>query len=136
MNQLQTLPLLVGRLLLGLYFIMPGTMKIIGYSSTMEYMAAHNVPMISVLLPLTIAIQILGGIALIIGYQGKLVAFILAALVLIINIYMHNFWTYEVGTERAHEMQNFIKNLAIMAGLLMVSGVGTGKFSVTSTVKE
>jgi putative oxidoreductase len=132
LNQLHTLPLLIGRLLLGLYFILPGIMKITGYSGTVAYMTAHNVPMISILLPLTIAMQIAGGIALIIGYQGKLVAFILAILVLVISIYMHNFWVYEQGMERAHEMQNFIKNLAIMAGLLVISATGTGKFSVSS----
>jgi putative oxidoreductase len=110
---------------------MPGLMKITGYSGTVAYMTAHNVPFVSILLPITIAIQILAGIALIIGYQGKWVAFILAGLTLVISIYMHNFWAYEQGMERAHEMQNFIKNMAIMAGLLMVSGLGTGKFSLT-----
>jgi putative oxidoreductase len=107
-------------------------MKITGYADTVEYMTAHNVPMIWILLPLTIAMQIAGGIALIIGYQGKFVAFLLAILVLAISIYMHNFWTYEQGMERAHEMQNFVKNFAIMAGLLVISATGTGKFSVSS----
>lgn len=131
MNQIQNMTLLAGRLLLGLYFIFPGIMKITGYAGTMAYMSAHNVPFVSILLPLTIAIQILAGIAIIVGYHGKFMAFILAGLTLVISIYMHNFWAYEQGMERAHEMQNFIKNMAIMGGLLVVSGLGTGAFSLT-----
>ena len=130
MNPLETTSLLIGRLLLGLYFILPGISKITGYAGTVEYMTAHNVPMISLSLPLTIVLQIGLGIALIIGFKGKIAAFVLAGLTLIINIYMHNFWGYEEGMERAHEMQNFIKNLAIMAGLLIVSAMGTGRFSL------
>jgi len=46
---------------------------------------------------------------------------VLAGLVLVISLVMHNFWSMEEGLQRAHEMQNFIKNMAIMAGLLVVA---------------
>ena len=129
MDKLEDACLLVGRFLLGLYFILPGISKITNYAGTVEYMSAHQVPMISVLLPLTILLQIGLGIALIIGYKGKISAFLLAGLTLVISIYMHNFWAMEEGTARAHETQNFVKNMAIMAGLLIVSALGTGKLS-------
>ena len=54
---------------------------------------------------------------------GQLMAFILAGLTLIISLFMHDFWGMEEGLQRAHEMQNFVKNMAIMAGLLYVAGV-------------
>lgn len=130
MNKLEDACLLAGRFLLGLYFILPGISKITGYAGMVEYMSAHNVPMISVLLPLTIILQIGLGLALIVGFKGKIAAFLLAGLTLVISIYMHNFWGMEEGTARAHETQNFIKNMAIMAGLLMVSALGTGKLSM------
>lgn len=130
MNKLEDACLLAGRFLLGLYFILPGISKITGYAGMVEYMSAHNVPMISVLLPLTIILQIGLGLALIVGFKGKIAAFLLAGLTLVISIYMHNFWGMEEGTVRAHETQNFIKNMAIMAGLLMVSALGTGKLSM------
>lgn len=132
MNKIETASLLFGRFLLGLYFILPGVSKITNYSGTVEYMSAHNVPMISALLPLTIAMQLALGLALIIGFKGKIAAFLLAGLTLAISIYMHNFWAMEEGAARAHEMQNFIKNMAIMSGLLVISSVGTGKFSMKS----
>ncbi len=118
----QRASLLTGRELLGLYFIIPGIMKITGFASTSEYMAAHGVPLVPVLLVLTIILQIGCGATLAIGWHARIMAWVLAGLTLVINLYMHDFWTMEEGLQRAHEMQNFIKNLAIMAGLLYVAG--------------
>jgi putative oxidoreductase len=100
------------------------------------YMQAQDVPFIAFLLPLTIIIQLSAGAALIVGYKGKIAAFLLAGLTTVISIYMHNFWSMVEGLARTHEMQNFIKNMAIMAGLLFVAGQGTGKFSLDNRVKS
>jgi putative oxidoreductase len=136
MNYLQNFCLLSGRVLLGLYFIIPGIQKITQFEKMSAYMHAHDVPLISLLLPLTILMQLSAGAALIIGYKGKVAAFLLAGLTLVICIYMHNFWAMEEGVERVHEMQNFIKNMAIMAGLLIVAAQGLGKFSVDNRQTE
>ena len=122
--------LLIGRFLLGLYFIIPGISKITGYEGTVTYMEAHNVPMISALLPLTIVMQLALGAALIVGFRGKFAAFFLAGLTLVISVYMHNFWDFAEDMERNHETQNFFKNMGITAGLLMVAALGTGRFSI------
>ena len=122
MQHLQRTFMLVGRGLLGVYFIVPGISKITGWTQTTEYMAAHDVPLIPLLLPLTIVLQIGGGGALLAGYRPQVAAFVLAGLTLVISIFMHDFWGMEEGLQRAHEMQNFIKNLAIMAGLMFVAG--------------
>jgi putative oxidoreductase len=134
MNKLETVWLLAGRFLLGLYFIIPGIRKITSFDGMTAYMQAHDVPMISILLPLTIIIQLSAGAAIIVGYKGKIAAVLLAGLTLLISIYMHNFWAMEENV--AHEMQNFIKNMAIMAGLLFVAAQGTGKFSMDKRVKQ
>lgn len=128
----ETACLLVGRFLLGIYFILPGISKITGYDGTVEYMASHNVPMIDILLPVTILLQIGLGLALIIGYRGQIAAFLLAGLTLVISIYMHNFWDLPEGLERRHETQNFFKNMGIMAGLLVMASLGTGRYSLKS----
>ena len=112
----------IGRGLLGLYFVIPGITKITGWEGTVEYMAAHGVPFISALLVLTIIIQIGGGLSLMAGYRAQLMAFVLAGLTLVINIYMHDFWNVTDPVQQAHETQNFVKNLAIMAGLLYLAG--------------
>jgi putative oxidoreductase len=114
---------------MGSYFILPGLQKIANYQTMSEYMLSHNVPFPAVLLPLTIFIQLIAGIAIIVGFKGKRAAFILAGLTLVISIYMHNFWVMPEGVERMHEYQNFFKNMGIMAGLLIISALGTGDMS-------
>jgi len=111
----------VGRLLLGLYFLLPGISKIPTYAGTTEYMLLHNIPLASILLPITIVLQIGLGAMLIIGYRIKESALILAALTIFINIGMHDFWNEYPNTDAGHETQNFVKNLAIFAGMLVLS---------------
>ena len=119
--------LITGRGLLGLYFIVPGITKITGWAGMSAYMEQHGVPLVPVLLALTIILQIGGGACLGIGYRTQLMAFLLASLTLVINLFMHDFWNVYEGTDQGHETQNFIKNLAIMAGLLYVAGASTAK---------
>ena len=111
----------VGRILLGLYFLLPGISKIPTYGDTIEYMLLHNIPLGSILLPITIVLQVGLGAILIIGYRIKESALILAALTIFINIGMHDFWNEYPNTDAGHETQNFVKNLAIFAGLLVLS---------------
>lgn len=111
----------VGRALLGLYFLLPGISKIPTYAGTTEYMLLHNIPLASILLPVTIVLQVGLGVMLIIGYRIKESALILAALTILINIGMHDFWNEYPNTDAGHETQNFVKNLAIFAGLLVLS---------------
>ena len=111
----------LGRVLLGLYFLLPGILKIPTYAGTSEYMMLHNIPLAGVLLPITIVLQVVFGVMLIIGYRIKESALILAVLTIFINIGMHDFWNEYPNTDTGHETQNFVKNLAIFAGLLVLS---------------
>ena len=111
-----------GRLLLGLYFVAPGMLKIVGFDDTAAYMAQHGMFAVPLFLALTIAIQVVGGICLFIGYRVRIVAFVLAGLVLAISLVMHDFWNVYEGGDSGHELQNFIKNMGIMAGLLLIAG--------------
>lgn len=111
-----------GRLLLGLYFVVPGILKVVGFDDMAAYMTQHGMFAVPIFLVLTITIQITGGICLFVGYRVRPVAFLLAGLVLVISLVMHDFWNVYEGGDQAREMQNFIKNMAIMAGLLMIAG--------------
>ena len=110
-----------GRMLFGLYFLLPGISKIPTFAGTTEYMLLHNIPLANILLPFTIVLQVGLGVMLIIGYRIKESALILAALTIFINIGMHDFWNEYPNTDVGHETQNFVKNLAIFAGLLVLS---------------
>ena len=110
-----------GRVLLGLYFLYPGITKIPSYDFMFEYMSLHNIPFVNIILPITIVLQIVLGLMLITGYRIKEPAIILATLTIFINVGMHDFWNEYPGTDAGHEMQNFVKNLGIFAGLLVLS---------------
>ena len=121
LNKIDSLSFIVGRSLLGLYFIGPGLSKIFDYASTITLMKIKGVPFSSLLLPATIAIQIFGGLLLILGKNLRTASFVLFGLTIIINIFIHNFWALAGDPSQAHELQNFIKNLAIAAGLLVLA---------------
>ena len=118
---MEKISITTGRMLLGLYFLYPGITKIPRYDFMFEYMTLHNIPLINILLPLTIVLQIVLGLMLITGYRIKEPALILATLTIFINVGMHDFWNTYPGTDAGHEMQNFVKNLGIFAGLLVLS---------------
>ena len=118
---MNTLLLTAGRVLLALYFLVPGIMKFVSWDMHIQWMEKHDMPFVPVLLGLAGIFQI-GAAALLIANRFTwLVALLLAGLVLVINVSLHDFWNYS-GLEGAHEMQNFIKNLGILAGLLVLSG--------------
>ena len=110
LQPLQSVLGVTGRVLLGLYFLLPGITKITEYDGTEQYMMQHGVPFTAALLPLTILLQIGGGAAL-----------MLAGMTIVVNLFMHDFWNVHEGLSQAHETQNFVKNLAIMAGLLALA---------------
>ena len=111
----------IGRGLLGLYFLYPGVTKIPSYNFMVEYMTLHNIPFVTILLPITILLQVVLGLMLMTGYRIKESAIILAVLTLFINFGMHDFWNQYPNTDSGHELQNFVKNLGIFAGLLVLS---------------
>jgi len=112
---------IVGRSLLGIYFILPGFSKVFDFASTLALMRMKGVPFSLVLLPLTIVIQLLGGIFLVLGRNLRLTAFVLFGLTIVINLFIHNFWALTGDPSQGHEIQNFVKNLAIAAGLLVLA---------------
>lgn len=125
-------PYYLGRTLLALYFFVPGLSKVANFAGTAEYMSVHGVPFVTPLITLTIVIQVGAAVLLAIGFQTRWIALLFAGLTLVINLFMHDFWNSYEGTDAGHELQNFIKNLAIMAGLLVLAGhPGPGKHEHT-----
>lgn len=113
---------LVGRILLALIFILSGIGKISDPAGTAGFMESMGVP--GILVWPTIALEILGGIAIVIGFQTRIAAFALAAFsIAAAVIFHHNF---------ADQMQMimFLKNLSIAGGLLLLAASGALSFGV------
>ena len=114
---------LVGRTLLGLYFLVFGALKVPTYFDTLSLMISKGVPLSGVLLPITIIIQVLAGFFLIIGQNLRISSLLLVVLTFLINIFIHDFWNLTGDPSQAHEAQNFIKNLGIIAGLFVLATI-------------
>ena len=121
MDKFQSVSLQAGQVLLGLYFILPGLAKFADWQTHIDLMTRHNVPFADQLLLIAaIANLVLGGL-LLANRHVTYAAFGCAAYIIVINFSLHDFWNF-TGTEAAHETQNFVKNLGIMAGCLMLAG--------------
>ena len=113
---------LAGRILMALIFISAGANKIIGYAGTQGYMDSMGVP--GALLPLVIALELGGGLALIVGYQTRLVAILLAGFCVVSGALFHNNFANQM------DMIMFMKNLAMAGGFLVLFANGPGDLSL------
>jgi putative oxidoreductase len=120
---------LVGRVLLALIFIIAGFGKITGFEGTVGYMQAYNVPMTQVLAVLAIIVDLGGGLMIAVGWKARWAAAAIFIFVLIASFIFHAFWA--VPADQA-QLQNimFMKNLAIMGGMLYIIVYGSGPLSV------
>lgn len=115
-----TLVGLIGRILLGTYFLLPGIMKFVDPSSGMTLMMERGMPLVEPLHWAAAVLEVVLGAMLIIGFKPVIAALSLAALTLAINIGVHNFWAVPEELVFA-EAQLFVKNTGILAGLLVTS---------------
>jgi putative oxidoreductase len=120
---------LTGRILLAFIFIMAGFNKIPGFTGTAGYIASKGLPMSEVLAALTIAVEIGGGIMLVVGWNARWAAAALAGFCVLAALIFHPFWTVAAASQQT-EMIMFMKNLAIAGGLLQVVAFGPGPFSL------
>ena len=120
---------LVGRFLLGLIFIIAGWGKIMGYAGTAGYMASKGMPLVALLLPLTILLELGCGLMLVLGWHARWAALALFLFIIPTTLIFHNFWASPPAQVQS-QMNNFLKNLAIMGGMLYVMVYGSGPMSV------
>ena len=111
----------LGRFLLGLYFLLPGLAKVFLFQENIDVVILREVPLPTISLTLVAICQIVFGLCLMLGKYIQLSAIILAVVTLLINLYIHDFWNMSGELNQDHETQNFVKNLAILAGLLVLS---------------
>ena len=122
MDQARTWTVPVGRLLIAIIFIVAGAGKLTAIGGTQQYMEAYGIP--GALVYPTIALELLGGIAIVLGWQTRIVALILGAFTLIAALIFHN----NLGDQMQQIM--FMKNLAITGGLLFLVAFGAGRLSI------
>ena len=115
----------IARVLMAYIFIAAGWGKLTAYSATVGYMESIGVP--SAMLPLTILVELGGGLALLFGFQARFAAFGLGIFSLITAFLFHG------GVE---DGINFMKNFAMAGGLFFLMLHGAGKFSVDHMIEK
>ena len=112
----------LGRIFLSTIFLLEGINKIFNYEGTIEFMESFNVP--EFLAIPTIILEILFPLLLIIGYQTKLSALVLAIFTLATALIFHTDFTNQM------QLISFLKNFAIAGGFLILFINGSGKYSL------
>jgi putative oxidoreductase len=120
---------LAGRILIGAIFLNAGIRKLLGFAGTVGYFGKIGFPAPEVFTVLAIVIEIGGAILLIIGWKTRWAAWLLALFVLIAAFAAHRFWEFDAA-QYANQMNHFMKNVAIIGGLLFVATFGPGGASV------
>jgi putative oxidoreductase len=111
-----------GRVLLALLFLLAGIGKLSASSATAAYMSSAGVP--RALLPAVIAIELGGGLAIILGWKTRVVAALLAGFSILTALIFHNNFADQI------QMIMFLKNVSIAGGFLLLVAHGAGPFSL------
>jgi putative oxidoreductase len=115
-----TLIFFTGKLLLCLFFLISGFSKIFRTKMMVEYATSKHLPMPAISVILAAIIELGSGLAVIIGYQAAIASWILFVYLIPTSLIFHNFWAASEA-EKQNQFINFMKNLAIMGGLLILA---------------
>jgi len=129
---LSPLPAL-GRILLSLIFVFAGIGKLGAIATTSAHMASHGIPYSDDLVWGAVALELGGGIMLIVGFLTRLVAAAYFFYLLALAVLFHPYWTM-TGAEAHAQHTEFFQHLAIMGGMLFVVAFGAGPYSIDSLI--
>ena len=121
--------LLLARVGLAALFIPGGLRKLMDLAAFTASLQKQGVPFAEALAPLGAAVEFLGGIAVLIGFQTRLAAVLLILFTVIATLIAHRFWDFE-GAARQMQQGQFLKNLAIVGGFLALWVSGGGRYAL------
>ena len=120
---------LIARILLALMFILAGLSKFAGLEGTAGYIASKGLPLPGVLAFLTALLEVVGGLAIAVGFHARIAALALALFTLLASVLFHNFWAVPAAQQMVQQLM-FMKNLSVAGGLLLLFAFGAGGASV------
>lgn len=125
----------IGRLLFALIFVLSAAGKFADWQGTVQMMTDKGLPSVEILLSIAVALEVIGGVSVIIGLYARLGAFALLAFLIPVSVIMHNFWTLE-GADRMNQMINFMKNVSMMGGAILIMALGAGPISIDALLSR
>lgn len=121
--------ILAARVLLMVLFVMFGWSKLTGFSGTVAYMTASGAPVPELSAVIAVVMELVVGIALLVGFYTRPLALLLALYTLGTAIIGHHYWNM-TGAMQYDNMIHFYKNISIIGGLLLLCVTGAGKYSI------
>jgi putative oxidoreductase len=120
----------LGRLFYSLIFVVAG----FGHFTHQEiaYAAAQGIPFAGVLVPVSGIMAIVGGLSILLGFHGKLGAWLLVLFLVPVTFTMHNFWAVKDPMMQQIQMAMFLKNISMLGSALFFAQIGTGPLSLDS----
>lgn len=132
MNGVEHVIMLLGRLAISAFFLWTAFEKIKHWKMAADFLKTKKVPYVSYVLPVSVALQAVGGISILFGLYTHLGALLLLIYMVPHTYKMHDFWNIESSQERGMAQLGFMKDVAIIGGLLILLAIGGGAFSVHS----
>jgi len=119
----------VGRVLITPLFLLSGYQKITGFTAAAASMAKAGLPFPEFLLIGSIAFELGGGLMVLLGWHARFGALLLAVFTIAATLVFHNFWAVDAA-RYSGQLSQFMKNLAILGGLVYIMVAGSGPFSL------
>ena len=131
----QALSALIGRILLALMFLGAGISKFGGLEGTAGYIASAGLPLPKLLAIATATLEVVAALMLIVGWQARWAALALAAFTLLATVLFHNYWAMPAEQQFTQQLM-FMKNIAVVGGLLVLFAFGPGALSLDQRGKS
>ena len=129
LNQLKNPLALIGRILIAVMFVPAGFQKVTGFADTVGYASSVGMPLPQMGVAVALVVEILGGLALLLGWGTRWAALLLGFFTLVATFFFHNFWSVPADAAMVQELM-FWKNIAVVGGLLGFAAHGGGDWSV------
>lgn len=120
---------LTARLLLASLFLPAGISKLTGFAGTVGYITSAGLPLPQAAAAFALGLEIIGGLALLLGARTRLAALALGLFTLVASFFFHNYWAVPADQQFVQQLL-FFKNIAVVGGLLSVAAWGAGAWSV------
>ena len=122
----------LGRLVLAWFFLTQAYRYALDWNDTTILLTMKHVPTPPVLLLTALTGIVLGSISLLLGFRARAGAAALFAITIVATVTMHDYWHLRAAAARSADFDIFARNIAIAGGLLMLIGMGSGRFALDS----
>ncbi|WP_133645990.1 DoxX family protein [Paraburkholderia flava] len=122
--------ILIARIALAVLFLWSGVMKVLGYAGFVGYLQSKGVPFVQIAAPIATAVEVLGGLFLILGFKIRPLGLVMAVYTIATAVLGHDFWNITDPALQHDMLIHFWKNVGIAGGFLLLCVTGAGRISI------